>query len=108
MPRTRPNSRVKDLPDLALLATAQPIDARRLRAALDQTFGFRKTHALPVPLPEPASTWAAPYAAMAREDELAWPTLAEVTAAARAFLDPVLAGGLDAAWSPGTWAWRRP
>jgi len=108
MPRTRPNSRVKDLPDLALLATAQPIDAKRLRAALDQTFGFRKTHDLPAALPEPAPTWAAPYVALAREDELAWPTLAEVTAAARAFLDPVLAGELDAAWSPGAWAWRRP
>ena len=108
MPRTRPNSRVKDLPDLALLATAQPIDAKRLRAALDQTFGFRKTHDLPAALPEPAPTWAAPYVAMAREDQLAWPTLAEVTAAARTFLDPVLAGELDAAWSPGAWAWRRP
>lgn len=31
MPRSRPNSRMKDLPDLALLATAQPIDAMRLR-----------------------------------------------------------------------------
>jgi hypothetical protein len=108
MPRTRPNSRVKDLPDLALLATAQPIDAKRLRAALDQTFGFRKTHGLPAALPEPAPTWAAPYVAMAREDQLAWPTLAEVTAAARAFLDPVLDGELDATWSPRAWAWRRP
>ena len=31
MPRARPNSRVKDLPDLALLATAQPLDAKRLQ-----------------------------------------------------------------------------
>ena len=53
MPRTRPNSRVKDLPDIALLATAQPIDAKRLRAALEQTFAFRKTHALPANVPEP-------------------------------------------------------
>jgi hypothetical protein len=30
MPRSRPNSRVKDLPDIALLATAQPIEAKRL------------------------------------------------------------------------------
>src|SRR6266545_2807757 len=43
MPRARPNSRVKDLPDLALLATAQTIEAKRLRAALEQTFTFRKT-----------------------------------------------------------------
>jgi hypothetical protein len=34
MPRPRPNSRVKDLPDIALLATAQLIVARRLRDAL--------------------------------------------------------------------------
>jgi hypothetical protein len=37
-----------------------------------------------------------PYAAMAREDQLAWPTLDDVTSAAKAFLDPVLAGDLDA------------
>jgi len=105
MPRARPNSRVKDLPDLALLATAQAIDARRLRAALDQTFTFRKTHPLPAQLPAPQPAWVAPYVAMAREDQLDWHTLAEVTAAARAFLDPVLAGDLDAVWSPARWAW---
>jgi hypothetical protein len=107
MPRTRPNSRVKDLPDLALLATAQTIEATRLRAALEQTFTFRKTHALPAFLPEPLSAWATPYAAMAREDQLAWATLEEVTNAARAFLDPVLAGDLDAEWTPETGTWRR-
>jgi Nucleotidyl transferase AbiEii toxin, Type IV TA system len=105
MPRARPNSRVKDLPDLALLATARSIEAKRLRAALEQTFSFRKTHSLPAMLPDPLPTWATPYTAMAREDQLAWTTLDEVTNAAKAFLDPVLAGGLDAAWSPGTWTW---
>lgn len=108
MPRSRPSSRVKDLPDLALLATAQPIDAKRLRAALEQTFTFRKTHPLPALVPAPLSAWVTPYAAMAREDKLAWPTLDDVTKAVQAFLDPVLAGGLDAVWSPGTWAWSRP
>ena len=44
---------------------------------------------------------------MAREGQLAWPTLEEVTKA-KAFLDPVLAGALDAAWSPETWTWVRP
>lgn len=106
MPRTRPNSRVKDLPDIALLATAQSIDAKRLRAALEQTFAFRKTHALPAHVPEPLIAWSAPYVAMAREDQLAWPTLDEVTKAAQAFLNPVLAGGLDATWEPERWGWR--
>jgi predicted nucleotidyltransferase component of viral defense system len=108
MPRARPNSRVKDLPDLALLATARSLEAKRLRAALEQTFAFRKTHPLPVMLPDPLSAWATPFAAMARDDELPWPTLDEVTQAAKAFLDPVLAGDLDAVWSPETWMWTRP
>ena len=108
MPRRRPNSRVKDLPDIALLATAHAVDARRLRAALAQTFTFRKTHPLPAVLPDPLSAWATPYAAMAREDQLVWPTLDDVTSAAKAFLDPVLAGDLDATWDPDTWAWTLP
>lgn len=79
MPRSRPNSRVKDLPDIALLSTAKPIDARRLRAALEQTFAFRATHVLPQAVPEPPSTWTTPYVAMAREDQLPWQTLSDVT-----------------------------
>ena len=102
IPRSRPNSRVKDLPDLA---TAQAINARRLRAALEQTFAFRKTHALPAALPAPPPMWTTPYAAMARENQLAWPTLDDVAKAAQAFLDPVLAGGLGATWEPAAWSW---
>lgn len=106
MPRPHPNTRVKDLPDIALLATAQPIDSKRLRAALEQTFTFRKTHALPANLPEPLVAWVTPYAAMARGDQLPWATLSEVTKAAQTFLDPVLAEAFDATWEPGTWRWR--
>jgi hypothetical protein len=105
MPRPRPNSRVKDLPDLALLASISELDARRLHSALKQTFSFRKTHALPASLPDPNPAWETPYAAMAKADQLAWPTLVEVTAAARAFFDPVLAGELDARWDPASWSW---
>jgi len=107
MPRPRPNSRVKDLPDLALLGSTRPIEAKRLRAALEQTFTFRETHSLPSSMPRPLEAWRTPYAAMAREDELAWPTLDDVTMAARAFLDPVLQASLDAAWEPSTWTWRQ-
>jgi hypothetical protein len=106
LPRSRPNSRVKDLPDLALLATARPIDGLRLRAALEQTFAFRKTHPLPASVPQPPAAWAAPYAAMANEAQLAWSTLDEVIHAVRAFLDPVLNGKPVTRWIPGTWAWR--
>ncbi len=106
MPRARPNTRVKDLPDLALLATAQTLDARRLRAALEQTFTFRKTHPLPTRLSAPLPAWTTPYATMARENELVWPALSDVTEAARQFLDPVLAAELDATWEPRHWSWH--
>lgn len=107
MPRVRPNSRVKDLPDIALLAGAQPIEARRLRQALEQTFAFRGTHPLPTTFPEPSPAWATPYAAMAMADALPWPDLLAVSEAARSFLEPVLAEDLDAVWEPGGFGWRR-
>jgi hypothetical protein len=105
MPRERPNTRVKDLPDLALLAGIKPLDSARLRAAMEQTFEFRKTHALPTLLPEPPAAWESSYAAMAREDGLAWPTLADVAAAGRAFLDPVLGTPPAATWDPAMARW---
>ena len=43
LPRDRPNSRVKDLPDLALLGTIRSLQAMRIRKALQQTFTFRRT-----------------------------------------------------------------
>ena len=107
VPRSRPNSRVKDLPDLALLGTVQRLEAKRLRAALELTFTFRKTHALPAILPGPPIAWARPYAAMARDDQLEWPTIDAVDEAARTFLNPVLAGGFDAVWEPADSRWRR-
>ena len=67
---------------------------------------FRKTHALPTALPSPPPTWETPNAAMAREDRLAWATLAAVTAAAKTFLNPVLTGDLAAAWDSSAWTWN--
>jgi hypothetical protein len=56
LPRKRPNSRVKDLPDIALLASVGPIEGAVLRSALERTFTFRGSHPLPTALPEPPST----------------------------------------------------
>lgn len=105
LPRAHPNTRVKDLPDIALLASHRPLQPQRLRAALEQTFTFRDTHPLPSSFPEPLAAWAVPYASMAKEDELPWPTLAEVTRAAREFLEPVLRGKAEADWAPERWSW---
>jgi predicted nucleotidyltransferase component of viral defense system len=105
MPRARPNSRVKDLPDVALIATAGSVAASRLRAAIDQTFAFRGTHDIPEQLPAPPPTWEGPYAGIANEDRLPWPTVDEAFEAARVFLDPVLAGLSDGRWNPEGWSW---
>jgi hypothetical protein len=107
MPRSRPNSRVKDLPDIALIATAGPVEGSQVRAAIEQTFAFRGTHDVPDHLPAPPESWAAPYASIAREDQLRWVTLEEAFEAARAFLDPVLAGLGGAVWDPANWRWTR-
>ncbi len=106
LPRSRPNTRVKDLPDLALLASIGALDTPRLRAALVDTFTFRDTHALPASTPAPPDAWLQPYASLAVRDRLPWTTLDAVTAVVRAFLDPVLAGEQRLVWEPGTWSWR--
>lgn len=90
LPRKRPNSRVKDLPDLALLGTIRSIESARLRAAIEQTFTFRATHAPPPTLPEPPLEWRDPYASIAANDSLPWPTLEDVFQAAKSFVAPVL------------------
>jgi len=105
LPRDRPNSRIKDLPDLALLGTIRALQATRLRRACAQTFDFRKTHLLPESLPTPPAAWAAAYARMAEEDELPWRTLDDVTVAAKAFLDPLLGGARIVRWEPASWTW---
>ena len=105
MPRARPNTRVKDLPDIALLASIKPLEVQQLRAALIRTFDFRDAHPLPATLPDPSASWLKPYAEIARTNALAWISLEQVTAAVRAFLNPVLAG-VNGIWSPVTWKWE--
>jgi hypothetical protein len=107
MPRARENSRVKDLPDIALLAKVRELDAGHLRQALEQTFAFRKTHNLPISVPEPPSSWIQVYRRMAEEDELDWKTLSDLLVAVRAFLDPILGNeAVSGRWRPEMWAWE--
>jgi hypothetical protein len=104
MPRARPNTRVKDLPDLALLGTIRPLDAARVREAIERTFGSRRVHPVPARLPSPPEAWTTPYARMAELDDLPWRTLAEVEAVARAFLDPLLSAKRGRRWDPASWS----
>ena len=105
MPRSRPNSRVKDLPDIALLGTVREVQGAPLRAAVEGTWAARGTHAVPQALPDPPDAWARLYEEMARANDLPWRTLGAVTEAARRFVDPVLVGRAGV-WCPKARCWK--
>jgi hypothetical protein len=104
MPRSRPNSRVKDLPDIALLATTGPFRSNTLQQAIEATFAQRGTHVTPASLSELPEPWREPYEYMAQGNRLRWASLDEVAQAVQAFLDPVLRGD-EGIWDPLTWSW---
>jgi hypothetical protein len=70
LPRTNPNSRVRDLVDLYLLTASGTLDRARCADALRRTFERRATHEVPTKLTPPPPQWAQPFRAMADECEL--------------------------------------
>lgn len=70
LPRTNPNSRVRDLVDLYLLAASGTLNRARCADALRRTFERRATHDLPTGLTPPPLEWTRTFRAMADECEL--------------------------------------
>jgi hypothetical protein len=106
LPRTSPNSRVRDLPDMALLATtSDPLHGRRIVEAIEQTFRARGTHPAPRALPPPPSHWRTMYDELAAEQRLRWKPLDALVDAVEAFLNPVLAGTDCGVWDRERWGW---
>jgi hypothetical protein len=109
LPRTSGNARVRDLPDMALLATVtDPLLGTRIAEAIQQTFRARGTHDPPRVFPAPPPAWHSSYAALASEQRLRWKTLDELVVAVEAFLDPVLAGTDCGTWDRERWGWSGP
>lgn len=107
LPRATENARVRDLPDMALLGTAEgKLERGRIRKALQLTFESRATHNIPTVLPLPPGSWNQPYNELATEHELPWRSLSEVTRAAKEFVDPVLSDSNVAVWDPVKWRWK--
>ena len=100
------STRVKDLVDLALIASISRVDADRLHRALHDTFGQRGRQELPRALPRPPADWRVPYARMAAAVDLAV-ELDHGYGLAAGFLDPVLSGELGdpATWEPAAQRW---
>lgn len=94
LPRSSPNSRVKDLVDLALLIGDNQLDRQMVFSALHLTFARRRTHALPASLNAPPQDWQMPFQALAEECGLQT-NVSAVFESVREFLEKVLAGGLE-------------
>lgn len=101
----RESTRVKDLVDLVLIGELAELDARRLSGALAITFERRARRPLPSAVPLPSSSWARPYAALAREVGIGVDIEAGHAAAAR-LLDPVLRLEAEGRWDPEARRWR--
>ncbi|GEM_PF-1866943 len=91
-----PGSRAAGLPP--------QFEGAQLREAIETTFAFRGTHAVPNSVPEAPERWRGQYRRLAEENDLRWTDLDEVLEVARSFLDPVLVGS-DGRWSPTSWRW---
>jgi hypothetical protein len=94
LPRGSPNSRVKDLVDLALLIADNQLDRRRVINALHLTFDRRGTHTLPSSMSVPPPEWQMPFRALAEECGLQT-DIAAVFDNVREFLESVLVGGME-------------
>ena len=93
---------------ILLIAELRQMDGQALAQALQATFDTRKTHMLPLYLPDPPSAWTAPFRRLAEETRLDYQTLTDAGKAAQRFLDPVLRGEVVRTWDPMTWSWQSP
>jgi hypothetical protein len=90
LPRNHPNSRVKDLVDMALLIGDSALDGPGILNALRLTFERRGTHPLPETLEAPPLEWATPFQTLAKECGLL-PDLTAVFERVRKFFEEVFA-----------------
>lgn len=67
LPRTVPNSRVRDLMDMVLLIQEGKLSSDKVKAALEAVFTRRKTHAIPSNLEPAPDRWKKSFAEMAQD-----------------------------------------
>ncbi len=99
------STRVKDMVDIAMIASTVNLDAERLRHALRDTFGQRGDHDLPVVLPPPPSDWDVPFRRLATEIGMKVDLRGGHALASR-LLDPILSGEIETGiWSVAAVGW---
>jgi hypothetical protein len=102
------SSRVKDLVDIAIIATTQTFKAERLRAAVVSNAEMRK---LKLPqrffVPDTAG-WAARYPRVAADAPGTVPGYHTAVSLASQIFDPVLDASVSGVWDPSARAWISP
>lgn len=99
------STRVKDVVDLALVATTAELDAAKLSRAVKETFERRSGRDLPREMPPPPRDWDVPFRRLAGEIGLA-ADLAKGHELAARLLDPILSGNVTAGrWDPDGQIW---
>jgi hypothetical protein len=99
------STRVKDLVDLALIATAAELDAARLHRAIVETFEHRSRREVPRALRAPPADWDVPFRRLAAEIGLA-ADLTQGHALPARLLDPILSGATTTGrWDPARQVW---
>lgn len=81
----RPNTRVRDLPDMVLLIDDGLEPTRELFAIVSRVFEARAAPAVPVELPDPPAFWREQYPAFAAELDVSAKTLDEAMTVVRTF-----------------------
>jgi hypothetical protein len=107
MPRVRPNSRVKDLVDLALMADGLRFHYDALRTSIEATFEFRDTHSVPTDLPDVPASWSDQYTGLRDENNLPWDSVEQVATLVGQFLKPVLDQTAAGYWKPAVGRWEQ-
>ncbi|MGI8682803.1 MAG: nucleotidyl transferase AbiEii/AbiGii toxin family protein [Mycobacteriales bacterium] len=81
----RPNTRVKDLPDLLLLIEDGVTPSAEMRSAVESVFAARGTHPVPNELPDPPAAWDRRYADLAADLDIRARTIDQAMETLRAF-----------------------
>ncbi len=86
----RPNTRVRDLPDMVLLIDEGLEPTSELHAIVSRVFETRANAELPVQLPDPPSAWRENYPALAADLDISAKTLDEAMTVVRTFWTTLL------------------
>jgi predicted nucleotidyltransferase component of viral defense system len=89
----RPSSRVRDLVDLMLLIEEGFDNLDELYLVVERVFRERATHALPMVIPDPPSSWLETYERLAGDVDIAAATVDEAMSTLRQFWEAVIKEG---------------